>query len=290
MRPAQSHILPVSERRVARVLQALKSLRGKSRSQAVSDAISLIELLHRRLCESLAPPATHNVVERRKQRFRKKAKNMQGLPAIERIHAMIRRDKTTTCWEWMGSSNGRYGYVQDDDKRTKLVHRVMYERTHNIKLTSEQHVMHVCDNTWCVNPEHLVLGNARENAMDRQRKGRSYAIGRLTYEQAKAIRLRYAKGEAARSIAPDFGVTTMTVYNISNGYSWRQLDKDPDILAVKPKKGLAERRGKLTPDKVREIRRRVELGEAHKSVAADFGIHTSYVCHITLRRKWANVD
>jgi len=60
----------------------------------------------------------------------------------------------------------------------------------------------VCDNPSCVNPEHLFLGTAADNAEDMVKKGRSYhAIGEkspsatMKDDDARAIRDLYADGE-----------------------------------------------------------------------------------------------
>jgi hypothetical protein len=88
------------------------------------------------------------------------------------------------CWEWLGAITGGYGSF--DHRRA---HRVSWEM-HNgpIPVGEGAHgtcVLHRCDNPTCVNPAHLFLGTNRDNALDRERKGR----GAPTYLIAHRVRL-----------------------------------------------------------------------------------------------------
>lgn len=55
-------------------------------------------------------------------------------------------------------------------------------------------VLHHCDNSLCVNTDHLYLGSDWDNAQDREKRNRSWS---KRVEHMKAIRqkVRYAKGE-----------------------------------------------------------------------------------------------
>lgn len=74
------------------------------------------------------------------------------------------------CWLWGGrrdahryASFGRRG-----------AHRVAFEHWRGPILPGLQ-VCHSCDQRMCVNPEHLWLGSAQHNMLDRERKGRGMA-------------------------------------------------------------------------------------------------------------------
>lgn len=80
------------------------------------------------------------------------------------------------CWLWFGSTfkdkggnrtYGRYG------KKSRLAHRISYEKHHNISLVSVDLVCHTCDNPPCVNPDHLYIGTPKSNMDDMVRRGRS---------------------------------------------------------------------------------------------------------------------
>ncbi len=83
-------------------------------------------------------------------------------------------------------------------------------------------VMHKCDNTSCVNPEHLQLGTQLENIEDRESKGRG-AKHRLSPENILGIRDMLARGYSQRSIAKHFGVSQTTINVINQKRAWNQV-------------------------------------------------------------------
>lgn len=81
------------------------------------------------------------------------------------------------CWEW-GRSIGNHGYGFCYDKKVGKVtvaHRISYE-LHFGKIPKGLCVLHKCDNRSCVNPKHLFLGTAKDNALDKINKGRNHEV------------------------------------------------------------------------------------------------------------------
>ena len=77
-----------------------------------------------------------------------------------------------------------------------------------------------------MNPEHLFLGDHAQNMSDRdgknrQAKGSRIASSKLTDEQVREIRARYAKGEPQKSLAEAFGVVRQNIHHIVHNESWR---------------------------------------------------------------------
>jgi hypothetical protein len=62
--------------------------------------------------------------------------------------------------------------------RTYAVHRLAYELTYGFPPT-DRVLMHLCQNKWCCNPDHLQVGTSSENAQDMWdvRLGRKKALG-----------------------------------------------------------------------------------------------------------------
>lgn len=80
------------------------------------------------------------------------------------------------CWEWMGALNRKgYGirtyYFPGRVQKNMTLHRVMYEK-YKGPIPKGMLVCHSCDNPRCGNPGHLWLGTDRDNARDRESKGR----------------------------------------------------------------------------------------------------------------------
>lgn len=87
---------------------------------------------------------------------------------------------------------------------------------------------HTCGNghLGCVNPNHLEWGTNSKNQMDRVRdgtsnRGKGHYRNKLTNEQVLEIYSR--KGQSAKAIAPEYGVTRESIRDIWTGKNWSWL-------------------------------------------------------------------
>lgn len=92
-------------------------------------------------------------------------------------------------------------------------------------------VLHTCDNTICVNPEHLWLGTNKDNTQDMFQKGREAPqhgthnpMAKLNDEKVKEIKQRLANGESQRDIARSCHVCFQTINLIAVGKTWRHVN------------------------------------------------------------------
>ena len=123
---------------------------------------------------------------------------------------------------------------------------------------------------WCTASENVqhsfdVLGHERQNG----------GMNKLSQEQVEFLRIKAANGELTTytEFAKMFNVSERTIANAvrgdSNHYAWVTTvppvteNRDPGV----PKK--------LTPDQVREVRRRFKNGESSHALAKEFGISQS---------------
>lgn len=78
------------------------------------------------------------------------------------------------CWIWTSSTNPRASSPQSlfyFSGKKKIASRVAYE-LYVGPIPEDQIVRHICDNSLCVNPNHLELGTQYDNMQDRINRGR----------------------------------------------------------------------------------------------------------------------
>lgn len=118
-------------------------------------------------------------------------------------------------------------------RRVFLAHRVSLALAGG-ELVNGALACHRCDNSWCVNPEHLYVGTHTDNSRDAWGRGRQRARGgaespsaKLTEEQAREIkRLMRDPGNNKATVAARFGITPAAAYFIHRGWTWKALGGD----------------------------------------------------------------
>ena len=152
------------------------------------------------------------------------------------------------CWPFTGPRRNRSGYGILDlfaGGRAWQVraHRAAFEEAYGPITPASLSVLHRCDNRVCCNPSHLFLGTradnirdmwakGRQSKYDRMARGTSVGTSTLTEAQVLEMRGRFAAGGTAKGLAPDYGVSQATAWNVIHGVTWKHLP------------GIAPRRGR----------------------------------------------
>lgn len=136
------------------------------------------------------------------------------------------------CIEWTGVRHtSGYGLF-----RGKYAHRLSYTWSVG-EIAAGLYVCHHCDNPPCVNPQHLFLGTALDNARDMVSKGRHKPMApgtvlwsKLSPEEVAKIRRLLAQGACGREVAKLFNVSASAVSMIKLGRTWKRIEQEVAAL------------------------------------------------------------
>ena len=132
-------------------------------------------------------------------------------------------DPVTHCWNWNKAKNVKgYGVC-----KFRLIeginssHRLSYSAFNERLISQKDFVCHKCDNPSCCNPDHLWLGDAKENAQDRVKKERFVGQNASTaiYDDSdidKVVELRL-QGLSSYKISELTGMSINNIMGILNG-------------------------------------------------------------------------
>lgn len=145
--------------------------------------------------------------------------------------------KTDTCWLWIGARNKKGYGVAWDGSRTQKAHRIsfMLNNGYMPKLC----VLHRCDVSSCVNPDHLFLGTRADNNADMMRKGRHVTAGTHTEpnyqfgtghhgailddDSVFGIRLDKASGMSYSEISRKYNIGVTTAHKVVKRITWKHV-------------------------------------------------------------------
>lgn len=158
----------------------------------------------------------------------------------ERFWSKVDRREPDECWEWTGARLAQgYGFLKagplyERDTMWVKAHRLSWEIDHGELVPDGKYICHRCDNPPCVNPAHLYLGTAKNNAQDRadRRRGREHRDrgelsprAKLTETDVRSIivELQRLPRRSQASIAEEFGVKQPQISRIMRRESWAHL-------------------------------------------------------------------
>jgi hypothetical protein len=146
----------------------------------------------------------------------------------EKFLAKVCPEPASGCWLWQGLVRpDGYGAACFQGKE-RGAHRVAWMLFRG-EIAQGMVVCHKCDVRACVNPEHLFLGTAADNARDMTEKGRNrlgekHGSSKLTAKQVRRIKAMLAEDWMYMSeIAREFGVSQTTIRAIKTGKTWRRV-------------------------------------------------------------------
>ena len=131
------------------------------------------------------------------------------------------------CWAYIGRAWGgqpreRRPYFMAAGRR-QIAYRWVYELVHGVILTSDQLILHSCDNggypIGCGNPAHMRVGTNQANMddmKDRARHGMPATV-------VRAIRTLLERGRPQQEIADLYGVSRETISAIATQRVYRHI-------------------------------------------------------------------
>lgn len=152
---------------------------------------------------------------------------------VARFLRKVERRGSDECWLWLASTaTSGHGQFSLRPGQNVRAHRFAWTLANgDIPLDEAIVVRHTCDNPPCCNPEHLILGQQKDNIQDMHERGRasgghtsrpgqSNPMCKLTDEQVSQIKSRRSAGETGRALALEFGVSPAQISRIVTGKRW----------------------------------------------------------------------
>ena len=132
------------------------------------------------------------------------------------------------CMLWKGGKH-RQGYgMMRQDGEMRSCHSVVAEFIYNERPTkyTGTRVTRTCTNKLCLNPDHIIIQESSK--IKRRRYHCKYR--KVTQEQAREIRKRYAEGKRgiAKILAKEYGISTHTVYATIGNRLYKEIPNEDE--------------------------------------------------------------
>lgn len=148
----------------------------------------------------------------------------------DRFMHKVYPEPNTGCWLWAGASHPKYGHGSLNGSSYygfNWAHRFSYY-IHVGDFDRSLCVLHKCDNPYCVNPDHLFLGTAKDNHEDkvkkgRQQRGEKHSNAKVNENDVRSIRIAHSHGESMVSIGKRYVLHTVSVFDIVHRVNWKHV-------------------------------------------------------------------
>jgi hypothetical protein len=151
-----------------------------------------------------------------------------GMPDRDRFEMYVYRCPMSGCWLWGGAvAKGGYGMFVVRGVAVSS-HRQAWMFKHG-EIPAGAMVCHACDNPYCVNPDHLFIGDAQSNSDDKVAKnrhlfGERYPKAKLTAADVVDIRRLASIGaDSVAAIGRRYGIGPSQTKRIVKGEKWRHV-------------------------------------------------------------------
>lgn len=146
-------------------------------------------------------------------------------PIAERFWKHVR--KTDTCWVWTAYRNEHgYGRIARGDGTLMSASHASWELAYG-PVPADKDVLHTCDNSSCVRPDHLILGTDADRmrlCAERGRTTRGKGM-KLSEDIVRIIRSRYkAGGITQQQLSQEYGVNQATVSEVIRHLIWSHIE------------------------------------------------------------------
>jgi hypothetical protein len=203
-----------------------------------------------------------NVSKEQRQEWQRRLSlsGLRGRPGFtlsERLDMLTVTEPNTGCHLWVGAiSYGGYGKIKMSG-RGRLAHRVSYAHKFG-PIPDGLMVLHKCDTPACVNPDHLFLGDAKDNIVDAVKKGRHGTTRASAEQRSEWSRKRLAQEMIPRSDAMKKGWETRH----ANGLAFTLT---PEQASDRSKKAWVARKERYGHEGGKRLRTHEERGEAARN-------------------------
>jgi hypothetical protein len=145
-----------------------------------------------------------------------------GLPPFNediyhKICSKISEDDETGCWNIICFDN--YPRISIGKRKVRL-NRLML--AWNGTEAIDKFACHTCNNSKCVNPDHLYWGSSEDNMRDKIMAGHGYKQV-LSANDVKNIRDLKRRGAGNKPLAQVYNVSNSMINRIVNGKRWHWL-------------------------------------------------------------------
>lgn len=138
----------------------------------------------------------------------------------------IRIDENN-CFLVTTHKGNAYGYPRINiGGKDVLIHRLVYKEMYG-EIKGGLFIRHKCDIRMCVNPEHLIIGNHKENMKDmtdRKRQAKGIKNGRAKLTESEVLEIRSIYPELSyEKLAKKYNVSRFVTYAVVKRKTWKHI-------------------------------------------------------------------